>query len=200
MAAQRDARAPPPPESVMLEDPAAPAAHPPALLFADVRADLLEPAFDTGGLEEPTAADAQQEAACPPLVSGGGGASSHVPGLPAALVAPSRCGWGHGDMGGEAVVPPALVRGPAPHLRPAAPCTSLASLPRVCARPCVVRRRGWVVCRACPACWCTIRRGNRRVWVCMGQLLCLASAVLLCVRGVCACELCDFWWLERIYA
>ena len=66
LAAQRDARAPPPPKSVMLEDPAASAAHPPALLFADVRADLLEPAFDTGGLEEPTAADAQQEAACPP--------------------------------------------------------------------------------------------------------------------------------------
>ena len=104
-------------------------------------------------------------------------------------------------LGGRGCCTPCSGTRPRPaHFRPAAPCTSLASLPRVCARPCVVRRRGWVVCRACPACWCTIRRGNRRVWVCMGQLLCLASAVLLCVRGACACELCDFWWLERIYA
>ena len=36
---------------------AAPVAHPPALLSADVQADLLEPAFDTGGLEEAAAAD-----------------------------------------------------------------------------------------------------------------------------------------------
>ena len=106
--------------------------------------------------------------------------------------------WGHGGRG--CCTPCSGTRPRPTHLRPAALCTSPASLPRVCARPCVVRRRGWVVCRACPACWCTIRRGNRRVWVCMGQLLCLASAVLLCVRGACACELCDFWWLERIYA
>ena len=132
LAAQRDARAPPPPESVMLEDPAAPAAHPPALLFADVRADLLEPAFDTSGLEEPAAANTQQEAACPPLVSGGGGGSSHVPGLPAAPVAPNWCGRGHGDMGGEAVVPPALVRGPAPRISALPPHALLLLLFLVC--------------------------------------------------------------------
>ena len=71
-------------------------------------------------------------AACPPLVSGGGGASSHVPGPPAAPVAPNWCGRGHGDMGGEAVVPPALVRGPAPRISALPPHALLLLLFLVC--------------------------------------------------------------------
>ena len=50
----------------MLEDPTAPAAHPPELLSADVQADLLELEFDNSRLEELAVADAQHEAACPP--------------------------------------------------------------------------------------------------------------------------------------
>ena len=42
------------------------------------------------------------------------------------------CGRGHGDMGGEAVVPPALVRGPAPHISALPPYALLRLLFLVC--------------------------------------------------------------------